>query len=148
MADDPGNVPTQEQMAQGAAVIEAGQEAAAAEPDEAKKRGAARSAIRQKAKSSGWELTDDQADKLAGAITGKIEELFEALPGNTAEAIRQMGGFDKLPEPLAAPAAPTGGGTLPAEPAGAPAPPAGGDEAPGGGRARGASSFARWFRGG
>ena len=147
MADET-TAPTQEQMAEGAAVLEAGQAAAAAEPDETKKRGAARSAIRQKAKASGWELTDEQADKLAAALTGKVEELLGELPGNVAEAIRQMGGFDHLPEPLTPPAAPTGAGTLPAEPAGRPAPPPAGDEAPGAGRSHGASAFARWFRSG
>lgn len=145
MADEPA-APTKEDMEAGGAVIAAGQEAAAAEPDASKKRGAAAGAIKSRAKSQGWELTDDQVNKLAGAVTGHLDELFDELPGNVAEAIRKMGGLDKLPEPLQPPSAPTGSGSLPAEPA-APADP-GQDPAPGGGRSGGATGFARWFRGG
>lgn len=138
--------PTKEDMEAGVEVVGAGQAAADAEPDPQKKRGAAARAIKKESASKGWELSDDDADKLAGAVVGKLGDLLSSLPGDVVEGIRTAGGFDNLPEPLAVPAAPSGGGSAPAEPPAAPA--AAPDDAPGGHRTKGAGAFARWFRSG
>lgn len=133
-------------MDQGMDVVAAGEAAAAAEPEPAKKRAAARRAIKSTSAEKGFELTDEQADKLAGAVVGQLKELLDELPAAVGEFIRKAGGFDHLPEPLAAPPAPTGTGSRPAEPE-PPALPAH-DTPPGDGRSRGVAAFARWFRGG
>lgn len=134
------STPSSQELQDGAEVLGAGEQAAAAEPEPAKKRAAAARAIKGASAQKGWDLSDEQADKLAAAALGQVKELLEELPQSVADMIRQMGGFDKLPEPVTVPAAPTGQGEAPSEPPAAAAP---ADEHPASG---GAKSFARWFR--
>lgn len=136
----PDDLPSQEQMQQGAEVVAAGEQAAAAETDPKRKRAAARGAIRKEAQSKGWELSEEDADMLAGMVAVKLGEQLAAVPGQTADEIGKRGGYDRLPEPITPPAAPTGAGTLPEQPAPEQ------DARPGGGRTQGAGAFARWFR--
>lgn len=133
------NMPTAQDMEAGAEVIEAGEQAAAAETDPTKRRGAATRAIRSTAKSKGWEISAEQADMLAGMVATKLADALSEVPALTADEIGKRGGYDKLPEPLSIPAAPTPGGSLPEQPAAAPP-----DVAPGSHK----RSFANWFRGG
>lgn len=143
MADEPNSsMPTESQMEAGAEVLDAGAAAAAAEPDPGGKRGAAAAGIRKEASKKGWELTEAQADMLAGLVVSKMADLMAELPDQVVDKIGERGGYDKLPEPLSHPAAPTGAGTLPAAPALEGAAPA--DERPA--LSTGASSFARRFR--
>jgi len=115
-----------EQMEQGANVAGAGIEAARAEPDPAKRPAAASSAIQEAAQAQGWELSDEDCDKIGSAVVKQLE---------------MRGAFDPPPEPVAPPPAPTGAGTLPAQPA---AGPDAIDESPAPQR----RSFAERFRGG
>ena len=132
MAEDEPKIPTSEDMAAGGDVVQAGADAAAAEPDPKKRRAAASRAIKKEAESKGWELSEDQANMLAGMTADMV-----------VDKIQERGGFEHLPEPLTPPPAPTGAGTLPAQP---PPAVAGPDTAPGEGRRKGAGGFAGWFR--
>jgi hypothetical protein len=114
-------VPTAAEMEQGAEVVAAGQQAAAAETDPTKRKAAASEAIRETAREKGFTLSQQEADILSDMIADK---LADRTADRTVDRIREAGGFDRLPDPVNAPAAPTGGGTLPAEP------PAGGQAAP------------------
>lgn len=141
MADEPTGLPSQEDLAGGAEVVEAGKAAAAAEPDPSKRREAAAGAIREAAGEKGWKLSQDEAEMIASAVVAQAG----AFAGAVADEIQQRGGFDRLPDPVVPPPAPTGTGELPEQPpvgdAGEPAH----DQLP---AARGASGFASWFRGG
>lgn len=145
MPDEPQNIPTEDQMKAGVDVVEAGEQAAAAETDPSKRRAAAGRAIKREAKSKGWELTPEQAEMLAGMVVAKLGEQLAELPDTVADKIGERGGFDHLPEPLTHGPA-TGAGTVPAEPP-TPGTGEGADVAPGADRSSGAAAFARWFRG-
>lgn len=135
--------PTAEDVQAGGEVVNAGAAAAAAETDPAKRKDAAAAAIKDTADAKGWKLSQEDAQMLAGMVAAQVAATVEALPDKTADKISERGGFDKLPEPVVPPAAPTGTGSLPAQPA---APPQG-DEAPPQ-QSRGLGAFARHFRSG
>jgi hypothetical protein len=102
MATDPQQPQTPtEQLQAGQDIASAGAQAAAAEPEPAKKRPAARRAIQKEAAARGWELSDDDAGRIADMVVDRI---------------RDAGGFDHPPEPIAAPA------HAPQPPAAAPSP--------------------------
>ncbi|HET7047882.1 MAG TPA: hypothetical protein VFI54_06380 [Solirubrobacteraceae bacterium] len=86
---------TSEELQQGQAVAQAGAEAAAAEPDPAKRKQAASRAARQRAQELKIDLTEDHANMIASAIIVQME---------------QRGAFDAPPEPVAAPAPVAAGG--------------------------------------
>jgi len=87
MADE--DTPTQSDLAAGQDVALAGAAAAAAEPEAAKKRPAARRAIKQTAQEKGWELSDEDCGRIADLVVDRIGE---------------RGGFDHPLEPITAPA--------------------------------------------
>ena len=93
--------PTEQETAQGLQVAAAGAQAAREEPDPEKRPAAAAGAIQQAASEQGWTLTDEECDRIGGAVVKQME---------------QRGAFDPPPEPVAAPAAPTGAGTAAAQP--------------------------------
>lgn len=82
--------PTAEQLQQGQEVAAAGVAAAQAEPEAAKRKPAARRAIKQEAAARGWELSDDDAGRIADMVVDRI---------------RDAGGFDKPMEPVQPPPA-------------------------------------------
>lgn len=131
--------PSAEDLAAGGDVVNAGAAAAAAEKDPDKRKGAAATAIKDTAGEKGWELSEDQAQYLAGIVAAQVSE---QTADKVVDKISERGGFDKPPEPVSPPPTPTGTGELPAQP-----PAAAQDEAPPQ-HSRGASAFARRFRGG
>ena len=141
MAEPENQMPTAEQMAAGGDVVNAGAEAAAAEKDPEKRQEAAATAIQDKAAEKGFKLSRDDAEMLAGMVSAQVAAELAKLPDQTADKISERGGFDKPPEPVAPPPAPTGTGSLPAQPAAAPQ----GDERPPE-QSRGLGAFARHFR--
>lgn len=102
MADDDL---TAEQLAANpgeAAVAGAAVQAAQGEPDPAKRQGAAARAARKTAREQGVQLSDEDIDRLAKAISGMTAPLV-------VDEIDVRGGFDAPPEPVAAPAPATAG---------------------------------------
>jgi hypothetical protein len=135
--------PTAEQMAQGATVGQAGIEAAIAEPDPTKRPRAAGRAIQKAARAQGWELSDDDCERIGRAVAAQLAAAADENNEATARAVvghmEARGAFETPPEPIAIPAAPTGTGRIPAAPAAEPAPEIA--TAPHG------RTFAEWFRG-
>jgi hypothetical protein len=142
MPDEKPTMPTAEDVAAGGEVVNAGATAAAAEKDPAKRQDAAATAIKDTAEQKGFKLSPEDAEQLAGMVAAQVAATVQDLPDKTADKISERGGFDRLPEPVSPPPAPTGTGSLPAQP-----PAAAEDEAPPQ-QSRGASAFARRFRGG
>lgn len=136
-------MPSAEDVAAGGEVVSAGATAAAAEKDPAKRQDAAATAIKDTADAKGFKLSPEDAQQLAGMVAAQVAAEMSQLPDRTADKISERGGFDRLPEPVTPPAAPTGTGSLPAQPA---APPQEDETPPQ--ESRGASAFARKFRGG
>lgn len=101
--------PTAEDMRQGANVATAGIEAAQNEPDPERRPQAAANAIQEAAQAQGWELTDEDCERIGKAVVGQMEA---------------RGAFEPPPEPVAPPPAPTGEGSLPEQPAQVDPPPA------------------------
>lgn len=107
--------PTVEDMAKMQAVATAGGQAAstAETPEEAKRN--ARQAMREEADRQDLKIPDEELDRIADALGGRIVDMFE-----------QRGAFDPPPEPVQPPAQPT----APAETPGAPAEQAAQEPAP------------------
>jgi hypothetical protein len=80
--------PDAAQLQQGADIAVAGQQAAAAEPDPARRRDAAARAMRQQAQKVRIELDEEQARMIAGYLVDEMEA---------------RGAFDPPPEPVAPP---------------------------------------------
>jgi hypothetical protein len=80
---------THEQLAAGTEIASAGVEAAANEPDPAKRKAAASQAIRAKADEHKTPMTQEEADMIADALCDRFE---------------QRGVFAPPPEPVASPA--------------------------------------------
>jgi hypothetical protein len=123
--------PTQEEMQQGAQVAAAAVEGAKNEPNPEKRQAAASAAVQREAQAQGWELTDEECNRIGSAVVNQIEA---------------RGGFDAMPEPVQPPPAPTGSGSLPEQPAVQPAhQPHQADPSPAGAQQR--RSFAERVRG-
>ena len=83
--------PTEEQLAAGGAVAQAGVDAAKAEPEQAKKKPAAARAIRREAKKAGVDLSEDDAKMIATFVVDEMDS---------------RGAFDPPPEQLKEPEPP------------------------------------------
>lgn len=135
MTDEKPTMPTAADVAAGGEVVNAGATAAAAEQDPAKRQDVAATAIKETADAKGFKLSAEDAQQLAGMVTAQVAAELAKLPDQTADKISERGGFDRLPEPVAPPPAPTGSGARPVGQGGSP------DEQPPTGRPTFASRF-------
>ena len=66
--------PTAQDLQAGQSVAAAGIAAAQAEPEPSRRKPAARRAIQREAAANGWELSDEDADRIADMVVDRIQE--------------------------------------------------------------------------